>query len=285
MSTYKINFEQLVQDAKLSDMLSALERGLDKFGIDYYLVGAVARDVWMTAVHGIQPARITGDIDFAILINDSATYLDLKNYLIETEGFSPYKGNAFVLVWKGFVNVDLLPFGEIADKQAKVHLDGSGLTSISVPGFREVYLSGLPEAELEEKHNFKFCSLPGLVLLKLIAYQDRPEARRDDIKDISYILTHFFEMQADNIYDNHNDLFGDRELLEIAAHVIGREMAEILQPNQELFERIRQLLETNAGNPATSEIGRIMSEFFQNPVEDNVLILRSISAGLTEETD
>jgi len=44
MSFYKINFEQLRQDPQISEMLSALERGLERFGIDFYLVGALARD-------------------------------------------------------------------------------------------------------------------------------------------------------------------------------------------------------------------------------------------------
>jgi len=282
MGSYKINFKQLVQEAKLSDMLSALERGLEKFGIDYYLVGAVARDLWMTAIHDIPPSRITGDIDFAVLIKDADTYTDLKEYLIDKEGFSPYKGNAFVLGWKGWAWVDLLPFGEIEDKNAQVRLDGSGLTNISVPGFREVYESGLPHAELEGKHNFKFCSLPGLILLKLIAYLERPEARRDDIVDISHILLHFFEMHSNHIYENHNDLFGDRELLEIGAHVVGREMASILRKNPELYDQIRNLLKLNSGKPDESDIGRIMAEHFRNTVVENVLVIRDMLAGLTE---
>ena len=46
MNTYKINYEQLRQNPEITDMLSALERGFEKFEIDFYLVGAVARDVW-----------------------------------------------------------------------------------------------------------------------------------------------------------------------------------------------------------------------------------------------
>jgi predicted nucleotidyltransferase len=70
-------------------MLSALERGLNKFDIDFYLVGAVARDLWMSAINDIPPSRITGDIDFAVFIDDKGTYDNLKKYLIEVEGFSP----------------------------------------------------------------------------------------------------------------------------------------------------------------------------------------------------
>jgi hypothetical protein len=39
-------------------MLYALERGLDKFGIDFYLVGAVARNVWMTGINNIAPRQL-----------------------------------------------------------------------------------------------------------------------------------------------------------------------------------------------------------------------------------
>jgi predicted nucleotidyltransferase len=74
MSTYKINFKQLRQQPQLSEMLSALERGLNKFEIDFYLVGAVARDLWMSAINDIPPSRITGDIDFAVFIDDKGTY-------------------------------------------------------------------------------------------------------------------------------------------------------------------------------------------------------------------
>lgn len=78
MSTYKINFKQLRQQPQLSEMLSALERGLNKFNIDFYLVGAVARNLWMSAINDIPPSRITGDIDFTIFINDKGIYDNLK---------------------------------------------------------------------------------------------------------------------------------------------------------------------------------------------------------------
>ena len=47
MNSYKINFKQLRLQPEISEMLSALERGFTKFGVDFYLVGAVARGAWM----------------------------------------------------------------------------------------------------------------------------------------------------------------------------------------------------------------------------------------------
>lgn len=284
MSIYKISFKQLQQQPYISEMLTALENGLNKYGIDFYLVGAVARDVWMTAINDIPPSRVTGDIDFAVFINDKNTYADLREYLINIEGFIPYKGNGFVLKWKNIIQIDLMPFGEIEAKPSNVTVEGTGLTSLNMPGFKEIYDSGLPEAELEEKHRFKFCTLPGIVLLKLIAFQERPEIRRDDIKDISKILKHFFDMYADEIYENHNDLFGDKDinLQWIAARVLGRDMGKIAQLNEDLFLRIKKILKKNTVDIHSSDIAKIMAEFFQNTIEDNVKLLEQVKIGYLE---
>lgn len=55
MSTYKINYEHLRQEPGMSAVLSALEKGFTKFGIDFYLLGAVARNVWMSGINRIKP--------------------------------------------------------------------------------------------------------------------------------------------------------------------------------------------------------------------------------------
>jgi len=284
MPTYKINYNQLSQQPEITEMLYALERGLDKFGIDFYLVGAVARNVWMTGINNIAPRRTTGDIDFAVLINDKGVYEALKTYLIITEGFQPYKGNEYVLIWKENLEVDLLPFGAIDDEDAKFNSNGLGSTSISLQGFSEIYNDGLPTLDLEGKHQFKFCTLPGIVLLKLIAWDDRPESRRDDIKDISDILNHFFDMNDNEIFENHHDLFEKEEasLKHIAARVMGREMSKIAKKNELLFSRIVGILDSNTLVSQNSEMAKIMVEYYDNTIDDNVQLLKHLRQGFSE---
>ena len=284
MPTYKINYNQLSQQPEITEMLYALERGLDKFGIDFYLVGAVARNVWMTGINNIAPRRTTGDIDFAVLINDKGVYEALKTYLIITEGFQPYKGNEYVLIWKENLEVDLLPFCAIDDEDAKFNSNGLGLTSISLQGFSEIYNDGLPTLDLEGKHQFKFCTLPGIVLLKLIAWDDRPESRRDDIKDISDILNHFFDMNDNEIFENHHDLFEKEEasLKYIAARVMGREMSKIAKKNELLFSRIVGILDSNTLVSQNSDMAKIMVEYYDNTIDDNVQLLKHLRQGFTE---
>ncbi len=281
MSTYRINFKQLRQRPDFLEMLAALEQGFEKFRVDFYLVGAVARDVWMTAINEIPPNRITRDIDFAIFIEDKGIYENLKSYLIEIEHFQPSKENNFVLLWQGRMQVDLLPFGNIEDENTKVSIESTGLTSLNMPGFMEIYESGLPELDLEGEHRFKFCTLPGIVILKLIAWEDRPEIRRDDLKDILTILTHFFEMYTDQIYEYHSDLFGDDDfgLNLIAARVMGREMKKIAIKNEKLYGRLSNLLEKNTMDVNTSEMGKIMANWSNTTVEESLKPLLEIQLG------
>lgn len=138
--------------------------------------------------------------------------------------------------------------------------------------------------ELEDTHKFKFCTLPGIVLLKLIAWDDRPEKRRDDIKDISHILHHFFDMYDEEIWENHHDLFGEEnvELKTIAAHVMGREIRRIAKRKDKLFVRIVGILDANTVDVSSSRIATIMAEYFNNTVEDNFQLLEQIKKGFTE---
>lgn len=138
---------KVVKQPGITAMLSVLERGFKIFTIDFYLVGAVARDVWMIRINKIPLRRTKGYIDFAVLINDEGTYQALTEYLVNTEEFHPCKGNSFVLIWKAKVEVDLVPFRAIENEDGRVIGDGLRLTNISLHGFTEVYEEGLPELD------------------------------------------------------------------------------------------------------------------------------------------
>ncbi len=266
-------------------MLAALERGFERFGIDFYLIGAVARDVWMRGIHDTPPKRTTGDIDFAVLINQKGEYEALRDYLVAIEGFHPSKENAFVLIWKNGQEVDLMPFGRI-EQGGRIKVQGTGLTTLHVTGFKEVYQAGLPEVELGSRYKFKFCTIPGIVLLKLIAWNDRPENRRSDIQDISEILVHYFGMFTEHIFEHHNDLFGDEDddLTSIAAQAIGREIGYIAKRDEALKALLLQIVKENTASAATSRIAAIMVNTLQNTVEANIILLQKMLQGIEETT-
>lgn len=178
--------------------------------------------------------------------------------------------------------MDLLPFGRIEDEQRRVTISGTGFTSVHVDGFREPYQERLPEIELET-HRFKIATLPGIVLLKLIAWQDRPEVRKDNIKDIADILNHFFDMYQKTIWDVHHDLFEDenRNLLDTAAQVMGQVIKGIANRDGKRMKRISALLADSDGH--LDKMATIMTEYFGNTVEASLSLLHYPRKGYEEK--
>jgi hypothetical protein len=98
------------------------------------------------------------------------------------------------------------------------------------------------------------------------------------------LRNHFFKMYDDEIWNNHSDLFNEEDdnLKHIAARVMGREMNKIARRNGKLFKRIEGILKDNTDDMPNSKMGAIMIEYFDNTVEDNVLLLQQLIKGFTE---
>jgi predicted nucleotidyltransferase len=180
------------------------------------------------------------------LVGTEAQFEAVKEYLKAKKDFQDSKGNMYVLFSPNGHQVDILPFGAI-EIDEKVQIAGTGLTSISVNGFSEVYNSGTAEVQLDTGHHFKVASLSSIVLLKLIAYDDRPEQRAKDGRDVGSIIEHYFDLEAERIYEHHAELFteaeNDMELQEIATTVIGREIKTTIGENSALLQRVKTILE------------------------------------------
>ena len=278
-----IPFNKIRSEGNYKEILEALERGFSKFGINFYLVGATARDVWMRGVHEVPPKRATSDIDFGIMIKDSYIFDELKNYLIEVEGFTPYKENAFVLIWKDKTQVDLIPFGEL-EQEGVATVKGTGFTSMNVEGFMEVYEQASEEIHTEDQH-FRVCTLAGIVILKLIAWDDRPEMRGDDIDDIAEIIKNYFHFNSEVIWEHHSDLFTDDNVLEeIASQYLGREIGKIISGNAKLIERIKGILGKGLIDINSNNLDELLARESYETIDFSRSLISHILAGIKEIT-
>jgi len=278
--SYRISFKQLRQE-NLKDTFVSFERALVALDIDFYLIGAIARDIWF-AQKGIR-ALGTKDVDLAVLISDKDKYFHLKNFLIDKEGFAASTSNEYVLFDKKGNQIDLIPFGAIEIEGKKI-LDKEGLVHTHLSGFKEVYHAAIAEVKFENKFTFKVSSLAGIVLLKLIAFDDRPEMRTKDIQDIGLILKNYFDLETEVIYANHTDLFEEESSLElVAARVLGREMRKILNQNPLLKERVFLILNENIQSQETSTIGRLLINTFKfDSIEQAVKIIEEMIKGIKD---
>ena len=279
-NSYKISFKALRQEGA-RDVFASLNRALEALEIDFYLIGALARDTWF-AQKGIR-ALGTKDIDFAVLISDETQYQKFKHFLIQEEDFTESSSNEYVLFNRQGHQIDLLPFGAVEIEGKKI-VDKQGLFHTNISGFKEVYEEGTEEVNFEGEYNFKVSTLAGIVILKLIAYDDRPEIRSNDIGDIAAIISHYFDLESDLIYDKHADLFaGEEQSLErIAARVLGRQMKLILNRNALLKERIISILQINAQSPEDSSIGLQFVNGNIQTVDEAILVINEMMKGIEE---
>jgi predicted nucleotidyltransferase len=267
-----------IREGELKEVFDALEEAFHAKQIDFYLIGALARNIWYS--RGSKGFRTTKDLDFAVLISNKEDYEAVRNYLIDHKDFRETKGNAFIMISPSGVEIDILPFGEI-EIDDEIKLSETGLTSIKINGFMEVYKSGTEEVLLKTGHNFKVATLPAIVMLKLIAYDDRPEIRLKDARDIINIITHYFDLQAEMIYEHHADLFGEDEgsLSEVSAIVIGREMKKIVADNLNLYQRLTGIITSQIELKENSAFIRNMVNENNSNVEEIIGLLKSLLNG------
>jgi predicted nucleotidyltransferase len=281
-NTSKINLDD-ISDSRLRDVLLVVDECCVSLGIDFYILGALARDVWFTK-HGIA-ASGTKDVDFAVLLSEIDQFYHLKEKLINEYKYIPSKENGYVLIAPNSFKIDILPFGAIEIDDGVV-VEGEGLKKIKVNGFKEVYLTSIKQVYVLEDKTFKVATLPGIFLLKLIAFDDRPERRQNDPIDCINIIKKYFEIESDLIWDKHNDLFGDEKALEvIAARVIGREMSKPLNSDLKLKERTINILKSHIAEGEKSRFVLRMAAFTYMGTEECTLYLSEILTGITEKLE
>lgn len=236
----QIKLKDLRQD-QLKELLQVVEKVFIKCDVDFYLLGAIARDTWYAKEQIESPA--TRDVDFAVYISEKEKYDEVLGELIYNHGFSEIKDVPFRLQTPFTFTIDIIPFGEISIDEAVIP-DENWDRPIFVNGFEEIFRKATIQVKDEgDDLEFKVATLPAILLLKLIAYDDRPEKRTQDPKDIVQIIENYFEVEKEMIWEDHHDLFDeDSGLIEIGARVIGREINQIISENKTLKERVLNIL-------------------------------------------
>ena len=274
----KINYNALSIDG-LKDVFIQISETCKELEIDFFIIGAIARNIWY--VSNNENSRGTKDIDFGVYVSDVKKYNELREELKSNYGYKESTENAFCLITQDGKQIDLLPFGEI-EKEGQVIIEGKGLTKVNLDGFKEAFEFGVNEVEIGEE-KYKACSIPGVMILKLIAYDDRPNRRIKDIVDINSICLNYPALEADFIWGNHFDLYeGDIEHYEVGVIVLGREMKKLVLTNSDLENRIISIIDK-----AIEQESPVLSLMIQNSedetIEDKKYILEKLKFGFTEK--
>lgn len=261
------------------EVFEIIDEVLVKRKIPYYLIGVSAITLELLN-DGKKRSRGTKDIDFAIMISSMEEFenviSDLKKF-----GFNKVKAPWTIYHPEFNVAVDLLPFGEIEEKDTINFNERS--KDLHVLGFKEV-LGRTKPVRIEDKIA-QIPTLPGMVVLKLVSWSDRPEDRFDDPRDVLHIIENYFDLKWDEIVEFHNDVFpeGDLDPLKVSARVLGREVAEILNQSERLKNRILEILEDNTSNPGHSEFAKNWVFDSDWGIEEAIEVLKEFKTGIEEK--
>lgn len=271
-------FYKALGDTHLKNIINDVQTAATKLGIDFFAVGALARNIWY--VSNNENSRGTKDVDFGVYVSNSESYNKLKNMLIKEYSYVSVSTNPFCLISPYEIPLDLLPFGDI-EKNGKVMIEGKGLVSINLDGFVETYENGLVTAKIENDL-IKFCSIPSVILLKLVAYDDRPNNRPNDPIDIDSILNHYPSIETEMIWGEYSFLYEDDISHEdVGIKVLGYEVSKLISKNEKLTERILDIID-RAIKLESNLAQKMIQDAELETIESKIKSLKILKSGIEE---
>ena len=246
-------------DQATVELLGIVDQVANETGMPYLIVGATARDMVMHYGYGAAVQRATADVDFAVQLPDWEAYTNITGRLVE-HGFKKGRSPQRLISPLG-IPIDLVPFGEIADGNLSIQWPPSGETVMDVTGFDEAHACAMQITVRDDPDlNVPIASPQGLMLLKLIAWNDRaPDLRQKDATDIAYLLETY--QNVEGVLEQTYDVVGlmDRCDWDIdigTAHILGLDTAAIASAHAK--SQIIEILDKNFAEATPNHLAEEM---------------------------
>jgi predicted nucleotidyltransferase len=228
------------------DILRAVSSSAQALDVPVMLVGATARDIMLTFLHGIPSRRATEDMDFALAVPTWEAFDNVTGALTRDARFvmGKAKTNRIHFHYSQGApprNVDVIPYGagvggDIFRWAKNDHFE------MSVTGYEDA-AKAAESLGFATNLSFNVVTIPGLTLLKFFAWLDRRTATSRDAFDLALMLHTYSEA------GNHDRLFGEEiktlemvefDLGQASPRLLGRDVAHLC--SAPTFERLDLLL-------------------------------------------
>lgn len=268
-------------------ILTLVDRIARELALDCFVTGAMARDIVLYGVFGIDTGRRTLDVDLAVALDSWPQFDAVKERLIGTGAFAPDRSMMNRLFYREGPGgtgspLDLLPFGGVEQRPNQIAWPPDLSVVMNVAGYREALAAAL-EVEVHPGLVVRVASLPALAILKLFAWADRGAGNPKDALDLVTLLRQY------SAAGNEDRLFGEEiGLLEAVGYdldlasprLLGKDAARITTPATR--EQVLALL----GDPVrVDRLSRDMSRAFRG-VADSIAeaetLIAQFRSGLRE---
>lgn len=202
----------------------------------YFLIGAKARDILLEHFGKNEAQRATLDTDMAICCKNWDEFYKIKHAFINTEDFIADNKHEHRVVSPKFGYLDILPFGDIKEKNPNLKWPPEYDIEFSLIGFDDAYKSAI-EIDINEV-TVKVASPLGLVLLKLFAWISR-QAKKD-ASDFINIASNYLDFDNQDRLDiEHADLLLEEHFDYVLSgcRLLGRDLKGLSLETQNLLRK------------------------------------------------
>ena len=207
--------------------------------VPYFIAGATARDIVLHGVFGHPPIRATRDIDTALLVSSWSEFEAIKKNLLES-GLQETRQAHRLKEPDSGLPIDIIPFGELADKDGQIQWPPSHDITMSVVGYKEAYDNSLTVSV--KGIGVKVASLPGIVMLKLIAWDERGGESSKDATDFYTVLSKYELIHDGRLWEDYVPSEAlEYDLTKQGAFLLGFDLKDFLSgATQEVLTRIKE---------------------------------------------
>jgi predicted nucleotidyltransferase len=270
MTNTFVRLSKPIDPARAETLVRVARIAADK-GVAFVVVGAFARDVHFEHMWAIPTRRNTADLDLAVQVKDWSHYERLRQGLTANAGFTPVAGRTERFVVSNGTILDIIPFGGVADAGGIIFWPPDH-NKMSVTGVADAFEHAvlLELSDTNGSVDVRLTSIPGLVILKIIAIFDRPEVRvKKDTDDIQFILANYLSagnrLRLESGRDSDLLQTQSLDLDLVSARLLGRDMARMSSTTTRasLVDHLRHEA-TSAGNcPLAQELRNLLRGDFR----------------------
>ena len=253
----------------------------DTLKIPFFIIGAFARDIIMEYFYKIKAPRMTMDIDLGIRVSSWDQFDQLINKLELSRKFKKTKVKQRI-IYKNTL-IDIVPFGSISNKNEKISWPPENKVVMSVIGFNEVYInSTLARLQNSPMLEVKISTLPGLAILKLLAWNDNFPKRSRDAEDLLFIMMKYeYTEIEDKLYKSELKLLEDEDFDNQIAGIVllGKEMRMIC--TDKTVKHLKKILNYETSDDSNYNLIRDMLHNSKVNFERILFLLRKLKKGFT----
>ena len=267
-------------DSSYISAIKEIKKVADSQEISFFIIGALARDIIMEYFYEIKAPRITMDIDLGIKVSSWDKFNKLINTLEKSGEFKRLKEKHRILY--NDIIIDIIPFGDISDKNERIIWPPENEVVMSVMGFNEVYnYSTLVKLQNSPTLEVKITTLPGLAILKLFAWRDSFPNRSKDAEDLLFIMKNYENAGIfEKLYESELHLLESEDFDNQIAGIVllGKEMSKIC--TNQSFGYLRKIINEETSKNSNFNLIRDMLLSRRDDFNRILYLLKKLKEGI-----